>query len=160
MRRLILQPPRTCNCFHLVLAKFCIFDTCNFCVSLRRLAKGNRMRWSKGPDMPFPMPGQLLAMCRKSSTFAAWFSSEIYRERDEERWGLIEEAYSSEQWAMSSEQWANAKALWLFDFLTLSLFANAKAKAFWLLVSLTLSLFVSSSRITKYCFSKTVLNGI
>ena len=30
MRRLILQPPRTCNCFHLVLAKFCIFDTCDF----------------------------------------------------------------------------------------------------------------------------------
>ncbi len=30
MRRLILQPPRTCNCFHLVLAKFCIFDTCIF----------------------------------------------------------------------------------------------------------------------------------
>ena len=30
MRRLILQPPRTCNCFHLVLSKFCIFDTCNF----------------------------------------------------------------------------------------------------------------------------------
>ena len=30
MRKLILQPPRTCNCFHLVLAKFCIFDTCNF----------------------------------------------------------------------------------------------------------------------------------
>ena len=30
MRRLILQPPRTCNCFHLVLAKFCIFDTFNF----------------------------------------------------------------------------------------------------------------------------------
>ena len=76
MRRLILQPPRTCNCFHLVLAKFCIFDTCNFCVSLRRLAKGNRMRWSKGPDMPFSMPGQLLAKCQKSSTFAAWFSSE------------------------------------------------------------------------------------
>ena len=30
MRRLILQPPRTCNCFHLVLAKFCIFGTCIF----------------------------------------------------------------------------------------------------------------------------------
>ena len=30
MRWLILQPPRTCNCFHLVLAKFCIFDTGNF----------------------------------------------------------------------------------------------------------------------------------
>ena len=41
MRKLILQPPRTCNCFHLVLAKFCIFDTCNFLRSLRRLAKGN-----------------------------------------------------------------------------------------------------------------------
>ena len=40
MRRLILQPPRTCNCFHLVLAKFCIFDTCNFLRFLPAIGKG------------------------------------------------------------------------------------------------------------------------
>ena len=40
MRRLILQPPRTCNCFHLVLAKFCIFDTCNFLRFLPAVGKG------------------------------------------------------------------------------------------------------------------------
>ena len=48
MRKLILQPPRTCNCFHLVLAKFCIFDTCDFLRFPPAIGKGKSHR--KGWD--------------------------------------------------------------------------------------------------------------
>ena len=127
---------------------------------------------------PAQVAGQLFAMCQKSSTFALAFerrdegvsggpgdlSPKIrdFRGLHKGKAMRSDEDSLRRLVAVRSEQWANAKALWLFDFLTLSLFANAKAnaKALRLLVSLTLSLLVSLTRITVYCFSKTVLNGI
>ena len=76
MRKLILQPPRTCNCFHLVLAKFCIFDTCNFLRFPPAIGKGKSDALKQRSGHAISMPGQLLAKCQKSSNFAPDFKTD------------------------------------------------------------------------------------
>ena len=85
MRRLILQPPRTCNCFHLVLAKFCIFDTCDFLRFPPAIGKGKSDALKQRSGHAISNARTTIGQMPKKQYLCSVISSEIYRERDEER---------------------------------------------------------------------------